>query len=150
MIEQVLAEFRSRREFADNITFWYSIPAKPAVYEPFPEGLNPKLGELLQAEGIAQLYTHQAQAFELVSAGHDIVVTPTASSKTLCYNLPVLNRILDIRKANPLFPLKRWLRISGEFELGRRLGETIKTYTYDGIQRPMLGRHSFCWQYRGH
>ena len=137
MIEQVLAEFRSRREFADNITFWHSIPAKPAVYEPFPEGLNPKLGELLQAEGIAQLYTHQAQAFELVSAGHDIVVvTPTASGKTLCYNLPVLNHILEHPESRALylFPTKALAQdqVAELMSWGERLGETIKTYTYDG------------------
>lgn len=137
MIGQVLNEFRTRPEFTANITFWQSIPAKPAVYEPFPEGLNPKIIELLKLKGINQLYTHQAQAFRSVNSGRDIVVvTPTASGKTLCYNLPVLNHILDHPESRALylFPTKALAQdqVAELMSWGEQLGETIKTYTYDG------------------
>ena len=70
-------------------------PAKPAQFAPFPEGLDPALRSALTARGIENLYSHQAAAVELALAGKNaVVVTPTASGKTLCYNLPVLNTIL--------------------------------------------------------
>ena len=62
---------------------------------PFPNELHPALSDSLRAQGISALYTHQARAWEHVSAGHNpVVVTGTASGKTLCYNLPVLDRLL--------------------------------------------------------
>ena len=58
----------------------------------FPEALAPPLKQSLVSRGIRQLYSHQAEAFEHAAAGRNVVVvTPTASGKTLCYNLPVLN-----------------------------------------------------------
>lgn len=136
MIGQVLEQFR-KSHLAKNVTFWQTIPEKPAQYRPFPSSLNPQIADLLRDKGIEQLYTHQAQAFELVSSSKDIVVvTPTASGKTLCYNLPVLNHIL----ANPasralyLFPTKALAQdqVAELMSMGERLGHAIKTYTYDG------------------
>src|SRR5580698_9950602 len=69
-------------------------PARAGEYAQFPETLNPRLREVLAARGIGKLYTHQALACEKVAAGENVViVTPTASGKTLCYNLPVLDRL---------------------------------------------------------
>ena len=68
-------------------------PAQPARTADFPEGLHPRLREVLIARGYEGLYTHQREAYEQLQAGKDVVVvTPTASGKTLCYNLPVLDR----------------------------------------------------------
>ena len=83
------------------------------------------------------MYTHQAQAFRSVNSGRDIVVvTPTASGKTLCYNLPVLNHILDHPESRALylFPTKALAQdqVAELMSWGEQLGETIKTYTYDG------------------
>lgn len=136
MIGQVLEQFR-KSELAKNVTFWQTVPAKPAQYRPFPSSLNPSIAKLLREKGIEQLYTHQAQAFELVNAGKDIVVvTPTASGKTLCYNLPVLNHLLEnsASRALYLFPTKALAQdqVAELMSMGEKLGQTIKTYTYDG------------------
>src|SRR5437879_13275374 len=64
---------------------------RPPRYAPWPEGLDPRLVTALRSRGVEALYTHQAQSVEAIRAGHNAcVVTPTASGKTLCYNLPVL------------------------------------------------------------
>src|SRR5688500_11296244 len=65
------------------------LPAIEAAYAPFPEGLDPRLTAAFEKRGVHQLYTHQAEAFAHVNNGRQVVVTtPTASGKTLCYNLP--------------------------------------------------------------
>ncbi len=112
-------------------------PAEPARIVPLPEALHPKLAEALRARGFEGLYTHQREAFEHVVAGRDVVVvTPTASGKTLCYNLPVLDRTLkdpDTR-ALYLFPTKalaqdQLAELHGTIQ---SLGADIGTFTYDG------------------
>src|SRR6476620_3885510 len=71
------------------------LPAVAATYAPFPAAADTRLVTALAARGIEQLYTHQAEAFEHVLDGRNVVtITPTASGKTLCYNGPVLNAIL--------------------------------------------------------
>ncbi len=85
------------------------LPAVAATYAPFPADTDPRLLRALAARGIEQLYTHQAEAFAHVLAGHNVVtVTPTASGKTLCYNAPVLDAILKdpSTRALYLFPTK--------------------------------------------
>src|SRR5262245_52545058 len=70
--------------------------ARPGEFTPFPKGLSPALGQALITRGISQLYVHQAEAFAHASAGRNVVVvTPTASGKTLCYNLPVMNAMMS-------------------------------------------------------
>jgi DEAD/DEAH box helicase domain-containing protein len=83
--------------------------ARPGEFAEFPEALSPALGKALVTRGIERLYTHQAEAFRHVSNGRNVViVTPTASGKTLCYNLPVLNGLLADANARAmyLFPTK--------------------------------------------
>ena len=85
------------------------IPAQTARYAPFPDALDDRLKQALQARGIDQLYTHQAESIEHALAGrHAVVITPTASGKTLCYNAPVLQAILrdSASRALYLFPTK--------------------------------------------
>ena len=68
-------------------------PAREARHVPMPDSLDTRLQTALAAKSIHQLYTHQAEALEHALAGRNVVVvTPTASGKTLCYNLPVLSR----------------------------------------------------------
>ena len=92
-----LIDFLSRdQEFQANLTKWTEIKPVPARYSSFPKTLNRKIVKVLQEKGIEQLYTHQATAFELVEQGKNVVVvTPTASGKTMTYNFPVLNHLLS-------------------------------------------------------
>ncbi len=85
------------------------LPAVAASFAPYPDGTDERLIGSLAARGISQLYTHQAQAFAHVLGGRNVVtITPTASGKTLCYNAPVLNAILQdpSTRALYLFPTK--------------------------------------------
>ena len=84
-------------------------PAREGEFSAFPAELAPVLRKALISRGIQQLYTHQAEAFGHAESGRDVVVvTPTASGKTLCYNLPVLNRLVADPQARALylFPTK--------------------------------------------
>jgi DEAD/DEAH box helicase domain-containing protein len=117
------------------------LPAIEAAYAPFPEGIDPRLKAAFEKRGVHQLYTHQAEAFEHVVNGRQVVITtPTASGKTLCYNLPVLDRILKkpASRALYLFPTKALAQdqMAELHELAGALGdiggEQIGVHTYDG------------------
>ena len=117
------------------------LPAVEAAYAPFPAGIDPRLRAAFESRGITQLYTHQAEAFEHVLAGRQVVITtPTASGKTLCYNLPVLDRILKKPSARALylFPTKALAQdqMTELHELTKSIGEVggeaIGVHTYDG------------------
>ena len=111
--------------------------AQPARFAPFPDDLHPKLIEGLRGRGIERLYTHQREAYDLAREGrHTVVVTPTASGKTLCYNLPVVDHILkdpDVR-ALYLFPTKALAQdqMAELYALIQGIGADIGTFTYDG------------------
>ncbi|HEU4965257.1 MAG TPA: DEAD/DEAH box helicase [Bacilli bacterium] len=129
-----------------NITHWRVYPAQEAVYAPFPVALNPVLQDSLRRKGIGQLYSHQAEAFTEVNQGkHVTVVTPTASGKTLCYNLPVLNRILEDESARALyiFPTKALAQdqMKELHQMVEHLEQDIKTFTYDG-DTPVTARQA--------
>jgi DEAD/DEAH box helicase domain-containing protein len=112
-------------------------PAQAAKYAPFPDQLTPALRSALSQRGIEALYTHQAAAVEHALSGRNaVVVTPTASGKTLCYNLPVVQSVLadpGIR-AIYLFPTKALAedqRIELQ-KLNEALGSPLACHTYDG------------------
>jgi len=112
-------------------------PAREARLAPFPEFLSPRLVAILEERGIHSLYSHQAAAARLAQEGRNVVVvTPTASGKTLCYNLPVLNTLVENPDARGLylFPTKA-LSQDQLVELNRwtgKLGDEVRTFTYDG------------------
>ncbi|HEY7491025.1 MAG TPA: DEAD/DEAH box helicase, partial [Candidatus Tectomicrobia bacterium] len=97
-----------RDVYASRITGEATLPARAGSYSELPPDLDVRLRLALQQRSITQLYSHQHAAWEAVRAGqHTVIVTPTASGKTLCYNLPVLQSILrDNVKALYLFPTK--------------------------------------------
>ncbi len=112
-----------------------------ACYEPFPDRLDPRLRAALERRGLTQLYSHQAEACQRVAAGeHIVVTTPTASGKTLCYNLPVLDAILkdSATRALYLFPTKALAQdqMAELHELATLVaeagGDDIGVHTYDG------------------
>jgi len=123
------------------VTALERIPAVPARYAPFPEGVDERLLDALRARGIERLYTHQAEAWTHVRAGRNVViVTPTASGKTLCYNGPILNAILNdpASRALYLFPTKALAQDQlAELHaladlIADRTGAEIGVFTYDG------------------
>jgi DEAD/DEAH box helicase domain-containing protein len=126
------------------VTAAHRLPAQPARYAPFPEGTDSRLRTALAARGIDQLYTHQAEAFGHVLEGrHVVTITPTASGKTLCYNAPVLNAILQdaSTRALYLFPTKALAQdqlaelhaLAGLVaSAGEARGVEIGVFTYDG------------------
>jgi DEAD/DEAH box helicase domain-containing protein len=136
-LEQLI-DFLSRdQEFQANLTKWTEIPAKEGLYSPFPESMDKRLKKALNEKGITQLFTHQATAFDLVNEGKNIVaVTPTASGKTMTYNLPVLNDLLTNPEARALylFPTKALSQdqLKEVQDLNHRLKLGAKTFTFDG------------------
>ena len=108
-LEHLLADLRADNQFMANVTAWRTLPARPPRTAPIPPALHPALHAGLATRGIQELYTHQAQAVELALSGQAVaVVTPTASGKTLCYNLPILDALLRDPQARALylFPTK--------------------------------------------
>jgi DEAD/DEAH box helicase domain-containing protein len=92
-----------------HVTAIRRLPAVTAHLAPFPAVLDSRLKKALESRGIRELYTHQAESIEHALAGrHTVVITPTASGKTLCYNAPVLDAILkdSSSRALYLFPTK--------------------------------------------
>ncbi|MDQ6664833.1 MAG: DEAD/DEAH box helicase [Acidobacteriota bacterium] len=111
--------------------------AAPGEFRDIPEAVQPALRAVLHARGIQKLYSHQSEAFEVVSAGKNLViVTPTASGKTLCYNLPVLDLLMRDpgARAMYLFPTKALAEDQlHEFQsLVDEIGSGIRAFTYDG------------------
>jgi DEAD/DEAH box helicase domain-containing protein len=112
-------------------------PAREGEYADIPEGVAPVLRKALESRGIPRLYTHQAEAFALCTEGKNVVVvTPTASGKTLCYNLPVLQRLVEDSSARAmyLFPTKALAEDQLQ-EFQSAVDETgceIRAFTYDG------------------
>ena len=91
-VQQALSALASRYRADEVLTCVRHIPAREAQFRPMPDWVRPELAAAYGAKGIEKLYSHQAAAAELARAGKNfVVVTPTASGKTLCYNLPVLN-----------------------------------------------------------
>jgi DEAD/DEAH box helicase domain-containing protein len=123
------------------VTAMRRLPAIAAAFAPYPAGIDPRLQSALAARGIDQLYTHQAEAFAHVLSGQNIVTTtPTASGKTLCYNGPVLNAIVEdpATRALYLFPTKalaqdQLAELQALTDLVTRGSDLeIGVFTYDG------------------
>jgi DEAD/DEAH box helicase domain-containing protein len=113
------------------------IPARKAKFQPVPRWVTSALSEAYRAKGIKELYSHQAAIAEMVRQGNNVVVvTPTASGKTLCYNLPVLNAVLENAdsRALYLFPTKALAQdqLAELQDLARRLDDSFGVFTYDG------------------
>lgn len=133
-------------ELGLGFAHWRELPARPAREAAFPPRLHPRLAELLRARGYTGLYEHQARALEAALDGRDVLVaTPTASGKTLCYTLPVLQSLLErggAARALLLFPTKALSQdqSAGLGALISALGEPWHAATYDGDTPPAVRR----------
>src|SRR6266852_7406314 len=135
-LRELLDELLTSLETGPLIAAVRHFEARPAVFAPFPSSLDPRLVESLRSRGIEHLYSHQARCWELVEKGHSlVVVTPTASGKTLCYNLPVLQALLERADARMLylFPTKALAQdqLAELEELAKSLPD-LRMFTYDG------------------
>jgi len=135
--QDVLGSLAGRYKTAEVLTAIRHLPAREAQFRAMPAWVRPELREAYRAKGIEQLFSHQAEAAELAHAGKDfVVVTPTASGKTLCYNLPVLNSVLEKpdTRALYLFPTKALAQdqLAELHDLATRLDDCFGVFTYDG------------------
>jgi len=137
-LDAVVSRFRSVHQQPDSpVRAIHHQAATEGEFADMPAGVDSRLCASLAERGIARLYTHQADAFERVAAGRNlVVVTPTASGKTLCYNLPVLNRLMGDAHARAmyLFPTKALAEDQlHEFNQAvEDMGSDIRAFTYDG------------------
>lgn len=129
---------RHGRYYGGQMVRVEELPARQARYADLQDPLPPALENLLRSDGVTRLYTHQVAAIEALRRGESVVVvTSTASGKTLCYNVPVLETLLQDPQARALylFPtkalaqdqlktLKRYLSADPSFP--------IRAGTYDG------------------
>ena len=138
-VHSAVRELERRAAGSDCLTAVRCLPPRQARWADFPPWLHPRLGKALRQRGVERLFSHQAAALEVVRDGRDVVVvTPTASGKTLCYNLPVLNRLAADPGARALylFPTKALARDQME-ELNATIdalgsGAPVKSFVYDG------------------
>ena len=136
MLGGILDDLLTSPSTGPCITATRHFPPRSPVLVPFPGSLDPRIGEALRARGIEELYSHQARAWELIQKGqHVVIVTPTASGKTLCYNLPALQALVHQPDARVLylFPTKALAQdqLAELEELARQLPE-MRMFTYDG------------------
>ena len=136
-VHEVLDAIASRDHNGEILTAIRHFPARDAQWADFPAWVHPDLAAAYAAKNIRRLYTHQAAAAESVHAGKNVViVTPTASGKTLCYNLPVLNAVLENSdsRALYLFPTKALAQdqLAELHDLNQRLDDRFGVFTYDG------------------
>ena len=125
-----------KRRHARRITGELVIPARAARYAAFPDELDARIAEGLTQRGITQLYSHQREAWDRIMQGeHVVIVTPTGSGKTLCYNLPVIQAAMQVRsKALYLFPTKALAQdqVTELLELNQAGNLGVRAYTFDG------------------
>jgi DEAD/DEAH box helicase domain-containing protein len=152
-VEEVLGLLAGRDRQSEVLTALRRFPARAAVHVEWPRWVSESLREMYGAKGIARPYSHQAAAAEAVHTGKNVViVTPTASGKTLCYNLPVIDAILknEDTRALYLFPTKALAQdqLAELYDLNRRLEDrkpadpkaeragaanrALGVFTYDG------------------
>ena len=135
--DAVLAGLLEEPSIARGVVHHEVIPPRPAEHADFPSWVDPRIVAGLAGRGIDRPYTHQAEAMELAHAGQDlVVVTPTASGKSLCYTVPILQSIADdpAARALLLFPTKALGQdqVTEFGELSRAAGLNVSSATYDG------------------
>jgi DEAD/DEAH box helicase domain-containing protein len=141
----VLEALLSDPQMARDVVHVRRLPAREARLVDPPEWLDERIRGALAARGIERLYSHQAEALAALRAGEDVVVvTPTASGKTLCYNVPVLQAIVDdpAARALYLFPTKALSQdqVTEFRELSTAAALEVAASTYDG-DTPAPVRH---------
>ncbi len=136
-VGEILSRLRENPQFRDGITFWHTVEPRAPRYGDWPPGIPDDIRDAVAKRGIQHLYSHQAEAIRQVQESKNVVVvTPTASGKTLCYNVPVLAHLLKNPEARALylFPTKALSQdqMLEVHDLAGEVGQSIKIYTFDG------------------
>ena len=138
-VELALEQFNPGKELGRQVTHRETLQPQESVCTPFPESIPETIRDAYRSQGIEAPYTHQAKTAELALQGKNcVVVTPTASGKSLAYNLPVLSTLLTEPDARALylFPTKALAQdqtaslnsmLQGHPEL-----DPLKVFTFDG------------------
>ncbi len=144
-LKDIIQKWESGRGAGKHFTAMKKLPAKKAVYGDFPENLDERIQKALDEKGIRSLYSHQSEAIESVLSGNNtVVVTPTASGKSFCYNLPVVDALYKGGHALYMFPTKA-LSQDQTAELNELLeclpdNEGWEAQVYDGDTPPDVRR----------
>jgi DEAD/DEAH box helicase domain-containing protein len=145
-VPQFIERMANRRYYRGQMAHMEEIPAREAVFEEVPGGLSPRVRQALASQGINRLYSHQARAIGSIREGRNVViVTGTASGKTLCYNIPVVESLAEHPLATMLFiyPTKALaqdqLRAIGRFQ-PPQADIDFMAGTYDGDTPTSLRR----------
>jgi DEAD/DEAH box helicase domain-containing protein len=136
-VREIVEQLTERDHRGEILTAVHHIPARDPKFAPMPQWVRAELAAAYAEKDVAELYSHQAAAAEVVHAGRNaVVITPTASGKTLCYNLPVLNAVLENQdtRALYLFPTKALAQdqLAELHDLSTRLDHRFGVFTYDG------------------
>jgi DEAD/DEAH box helicase domain-containing protein len=137
MVEEAIRSLREDPAFMRCVTHWEQLPAREGIYRDFPPEIDRRILAALRSKGIGRLFSHQETVYRRVREKQNVVVvTPTASGKTLAYNLPVLQSLLErpAAKAMYLFPTKA-LAQDQQSELNEILLSAelpVRIFTYDG------------------
>ena len=136
-VEEIIQILKNHPGIAKNIKHIELLPEITAKFGEIPDGLSSQLINALNSRGIKKFYSHQTEAISKILEGKNvIIVTPTASGKTLCYNVPVLNEVLKNPEARAvyIFPTKSLSQdqYNEVYELAKLAGGGIKVYTFDG------------------
>src|SRR3989454_5682286 len=136
-VHDIVEQLTTRESTGEVLTALRLLPARGALCALTPPWARPHLIAASRAKGVEQLSTHQAAAGEAIRAGRNVVVVPpTASGKTICYNLPVLNAVLEDpdTRALYMFPTKALAQdqLAELNDLAERVGDCFGVFTYDG------------------
>lgn len=131
--QKILEYIRQSENYHEQIVHTEELPAKEASFAELNENLHPHLENYLKDKGITKLFTHQVTAIEKVAQGQNVVVvTPTASGKTMCYNLPVLNHILNNPKGRALYIFPSKSLSQDQMAAVEDFNTEVKVAVYDG------------------
>jgi DEAD/DEAH box helicase domain-containing protein len=130
-------EFVGELKKNDSVSGYHYVAPRDPKFVELPETIDPRIREVLDRRGITRLYSHQVEAFNLATSGRNVVVvTPTASGKTLCYTLPVLQKIVEDSNARALFlyPTKAltYDQLDDLMSWADALDRDLGVYSYDG------------------
>ncbi|MCP3162079.1 DEAD/DEAH box helicase [Myxococcus qinghaiensis] len=136
-LDSVLQQWKADKGLGPCFSLDEATPARVGSFAPIPDEVAPQVREALRQRGVEQLFSHQAEAFRLARSGKNLVIaTPTASGKSLCYNLPLLDRFAREPQARALylFPTKALSRDQEESlrAFMREAGLSHGAITFDG------------------